>query len=545
MLKIAFFAFFALGLFAKDVTLDFLREQPLGVVRDFYIWYFISKDQTSIEDAKKAYDLVFKKTSRIERAMEKKGIFHEMPRDLYCKKLDFSALREEDAQCIAYGLKLSIIETLKQDDIHILLQKLQESHVDLYEQVRILSQNDVATALMEASAKNVAAILGGITYVQKLTLLDSHQIQPKHLLRLFDANNLAFNRVMGNVILDPKFQNIKKKINAINVSKSDTNTLFLLGINSLMLEDTKKALEYFKASQQSASDPFMRDRALFWQYLITQDLRDLEQLQQSNFVDIFSIFANQKLKTTPKYTITSNFEMTKSNKSKFDIQNPFEWQKIRKEITQLQGQAYEDAIKQFLHPDTLPHYLYFLSRQHRYQYHYFIFAYDDAKMWRDSKQKALSYAIARQESNLLPALVSSSYALGMMQIMPFNVEPFAKDLGLKEISLFEMFNPKMALKFGSFYLDELKKEFKNPLFVAYAYNGGPGFLRRTLEKKRLFLEGRKYEPWISLELLPYEESRFYGMKVLANYIIYAQMLGEEIDLEDLLQQTLIYKEEKK
>ena len=90
------------------------------------------------------------------------------------------------------------------------------------------------------------------------------------------------------------------------------------------------------------------------------------------------------------------------------------------------------------------------------------------------------------------------------------------------------------------FLDELNAEFKHPLFVAYAYNGGPGALRRTLEKKRLFLKNRNYEPWLSLELIPSEETRFYGMKVLANYIIYQQLLGNDIEIETLLKQTLRY-----
>ena len=88
-------------------------------------------------------------------------------------------------------------------------------------------------------------------------------------------------------------------------------------------------------------------------------------------------------------------------------------------------------------------------------------------------------------------------------------------------------------------MEELEREFKNPLFVAYAYNGGPGFLRRTLAQKKLFIKKRKYEPWLSMELIPYEESRMYGLKVLANYIVYQELFGNNIALEQLLKTTLI------
>lgn len=529
---------------AKEVNLDFIKKQPVGIARDFYIWYFIDKKDTTIDEAKQAYDLVFKKTPRIESAMEKKGVIHEMPRDIFCKRLEFNKLKNEDVDCIIYGLKLSNVLTLKQEDADLLLQKLQdqEQALNLYEQVKILRSNDVTKALMKTSAENFAAIFTGLTYVQKLSLLEK-EIDPKDLARLLNENNPALNRVVTTIILDAKFDSIKQALSKIEISKSDTNTFFLLGINELLLQNTKKALKYFNKSQNSAYDPFMRDRALFWQYLVSEDEKYLLELQTSTFADIFSIYANQKLKTTPNYQIISNFNLPKDKKN-FEINNPFVWQMARSEVLKLDGKEYEEKIKDFLYQDTLPHYLFFLSRKHRYQYNYFIFAYDDPKMWRDNEQKALTYAVARQESHLLPALVSTSYALGMMQIMPFNVMPFAKDMGLKDISYFDMFDPKTALKFGSFFLDQLKKEFNHPLFVAYAYNGGPGFLRRTLEKKRLFLQDRKYEPWISLELLPYEESRFYGMKVLANYVIYMQMLNQEVNLESLLQEALIYKKEK-
>ena len=82
--------------------------------------------------------------------------------------------------------------------------------------------------------------------------------------------------------------------------------------------------------------------------------------------------------------------------------------------------------------------------------------YDSTITWKDNHQKALTYAIAKQESNLLPALVSSSYALGMMQIMPFNLKPFAKAMGKKDASLDDLFQPSNALEYGRFYLAELE-----------------------------------------------------------------------------------------
>ncbi|MCE3038412.1 lytic transglycosylase domain-containing protein [Helicobacter anatolicus] len=540
MKKIILLLCFIGGIFAKSVTLDFLQKQPRGVVRDFYIWYFIDQDKTSINEAKQAYELVFRKTPRIEKAMEKKGIIHEMPRDIYCKKLDFDLLKQEDAQCIAYGLKLSMVATLSDNDAAQLLVTLKDTQPKLYEQIKILRDKNVLYALLNTTPENFANIFNSLSYAQKIVLLDSKKIDHKALLKLLDENFAAFNRVITTIILDSRFYFVKEALGKIEVKSSDTNTFFLLGINELMLKtpNISKALRYFEKSQKVAIDPFMQDRALFWQYLISEDKKFLEQLAKSGFVDIFSIYANQKLGTTPQYEVVTSLDNISTKKSGMDITNPFVWQNQRSKITELNGEDYIKSLKAFYHQDTIPHLIYFLNRQYRYGRNYFLFAYDNPRMWKNDEEKAMTYAVARQESQLLPALVSSSYALGIMQIMPFNVKPFAEALKMKNITLFDMFDPKIALKFGTFYLDELREEFKHPLFVAYAYNGGPGFLRRTLAKKQLFLKNRKYEPWISLELLPYEESRFYGMKVLANYIIYAEILNKKINIKELLDQTL-------
>ncbi len=51
----------------------------------------------------------------------------------------------------------------------------------------------------------------------------------------------------------------------------------------------------------------------------------------------------------------------------------------------------------------------------------------------------------------------------------------------------------------------------------------------------------KFEPWLSMELVPYAESRDYGKKVLANFIIYSQILDPraKVSVQQELQDLLI------
>lgn len=529
----------------EHITLKFLESKPQGVVRDFYIWQFISDEKTSIKEATKAYDLVFNKTPRIQKAMENKGIATEMPKDILCKNLSFDMLKTQDAQCISYGLKLSDVPNLSNSDVELIVQKISKDYPDLLIQIKILRSKDILKAMFGTSAKNFGTIFNGLTYTQKLKIFDD-SIPVKKLQKLGNENSPVFNKMMHNIILDPRFDKFKKALLKADIETSDTNTFFLLGMNELLAKKEKKALVYFERSQKAAIDPFMRDRALFWRYLLSQNKFFLEELSQSDFVDIFSIYANQKLGSIPKYSIISNFKDISKKNPDFNITDPFEWQILKDNVFAISDdEKYKETLEYFKYEKTLPHLVFFLNRLNKYKINYFIRPYESSINWKDDNEKAMVYAIARQESHLLPALVSRSYALGIMQIMPFNVLPFAKEMNIKDISLSDMFIPQVSLKFGNYYLNHLKEEFIHPLFVSYAYNGGPGFLRRLLEKKQLFLKGRKYEPWISMELVPYEESRFYGMKVVANYVIYQEILGHKIDLEDFLKQTIIYTKEKK
>ena len=96
-------------------------------------------------------------------------------------------------------------------------------------------------------------------------------------------------------------------------------------------------------------------------------------------------------------------------------------------------------------------------------------------------------------------------------------------------------DPKTNLKYANHHLDFLEKRLKHPLFIAYAYNGGIGFTSRML-KSGLFKEV-KYEPYLSMELLPYDETKKYGKKVLANYYVYQNYLNskKKVSLSTLFQ----------
>lgn len=522
------------------LTLKELGSKPKGIARDFYIWEFISDKDTSLEESLKAYDLVYREIPKLKSALQAKGYHPKIPKNIACAKLPITELVKQDEQCIAFGLKLSQVPTMPASQITTLQQKLAKSP-NLLAKIQILRSSDIAQAMFAANAQVFAEIFNALTYQQKLQIF-AKSPDPKAIQRLANQNASSFNRVLQHIILDSRLLAFKQAIAKADITTSDSNTFFLLGINELLNDSKQQALRYFERSRNAAIDPFFKDRAMFWQYLVSGNVAFLHDLQTSKFVDIFSIYANQKLKTKPNYEIASSFDGLILKKPPINISDPFAWQVARDSIGSIKDMArYEEEVNRFYTIDTTPHLAHFSNRITKYSVNYYIMPYVDLVHWRDDKQKAMSLAIAKQESHFIPALVSRSYALGMMQIMPFNLEPFAKKLEIKhKVTLEDLFKPEFAYTFGTMFLEELNDEFKHPLFVAYAYNGGPGFWRRTLAKGQLFVKNRKYEPWLSMELIANEEPRFYGMKVLANYIIYQELLGHKVDIESLLKQTLRY-----
>jgi len=120
-----------------------------------------------------------------------------------------------------------------------------------------------------------------------------------------------------------------------------------------------------------------------------------------------------------------------------------------------------------------------------------------------------------------------------MQIMPFLVKALAKERH-EPFDLDAMFIPEKNIAYARTHLKYLKRFLWHPLFIAYAYNGGIGFTKRLLTKWESFQKG-VYEPWLSMELVHYDESRRYGKKVLANYIVYKKILGEPIDVASVVE----------
>ncbi|MCH7343080.1 lytic transglycosylase domain-containing protein [Pelomonas sp. CA6] len=133
---------------------------------------------------------------------------------------------------------------------------------------------------------------------------------------------------------------------------------------------------------------------------------------------------------------------------------------------------------------------------------------------------AYVYGLIRQESRFVVDARSSVGASGLMQVMPATARWTAKKLGLEYRPEF-LHQRDFNLRVGTGYLKLVLDDFGgSQAMAAAAYNAGPNRPRR-------WRDGPVLDAAIWAENIPFNETRDYVKKVLANASIYAQLLGRD------------------
>jgi len=121
-------------------------------------------------------------------------------------------------------------------------------------------------------------------------------------------------------------------------------------------------------------------------------------------------------------------------------------------------------------------------------------------------------AIIYVESGFDPQATSRKNAKGLMQIMPRTGSWIAEELGYDDFESKDLYNPKLNIKFGAWYLDQMGKvfDYRLTLMIA-AYNGGQGNINKWIR------EGRWSGSETSINDIPFPETRQYVKKVMRTY----------------------------
>lgn len=145
--------------------------------------------------------------------------------------------------------------------------------------------------------------------------------------------------------------------------------------------------------------------------------------------------------------------------------------------------------------------------------------------------RALLYAIVRQESYFNPKAVSVSNARGLMQLLPSTARDMDRSHNYRR-NPSALFDPGLNMRLGQAYVRWLMERFHNDGDlgrVFAAYNGGPGWLSRWLENQPADLD-----PLMLLEMLPRAESRDYAERALSHLALCRKRYGQPTPELDLL-----------
>ncbi len=127
-------------------------------------------------------------------------------------------------------------------------------------------------------------------------------------------------------------------------------------------------------------------------------------------------------------------------------------------------------------------------------------------------------AVMRQESRFQSHVSSFAGARGLMQIMPATGKGIAQQLKIENFDVDQLFEPEKSIMMGTYYLRQQLNTFGGNMFYASgAYNGGSGNMSNWISR---WGDKDIYE---FVENIPFDETRDYVKKVMANYYLY-QML---------------------
>ena len=502
------------------VTLDQINDKPASREKNFLIWQFMRQDI----NASQAHEAFYQVDSVNERFLFD-----------YAGKTDEAEIRYT-VECMQ-KVSTSLMSIEEDDCLYLALSPIKAQHLQSYEReliaMRLGDRFGDVQWLRTMNHNNHFTLYSDLAPSLKLFLISGNTYRQEHFNHLIETETLSqltamrgFNQLVYLTTTDPKMKLLQESLSTVSGGVYDAKTHFYLGINALKFKRDENALFHFKEAKRKSLSPIEKDKNTFWIYRISGDQNILSELANSLDINMYTLWAKERLGIETQNYFTT---LPTPDKGGFRGDSPFEWNRLHKEILNTPLETLYQLIERYDGEDSLAVQAYMIERAFTPYIHNYTMPYDQFMSSTSIDQKAMLYALMRQETRLIPGLISRSFALGLMQIMPFNVDSISKIHPLKIQSYDDMFNPQYSIAYSIEHMKHIDKTLFNPVLKAYAYNGGIGFTKRLLISGDYFNEG-EHEPFMSMELIANDESREYGKRVLANYVIYKKILGETVSI---------------
>ncbi len=164
-------------------------------------------------------------------------------------------------------------------------------------------------------------------------------------------------------------------------------------------------------------------------------------------------------------------------------------------------------------------------QEHDYRLRFITPYSDDVR--RASQEHGLDpawvYGLIRQESRFITDARSSAGAQGLMQIMPATGRWIAGKLEQRNFRIEQLHEVRTNVQFGTYYLRNVLDDLGgSPVLASAGYNAGPRRPQQWRETLTAPVAGELFA-----EIIPFNETRDYVKKVLANATLYAKLFSGE------------------
>lgn len=517
------------ALLAKIYTYEELKNEPKSLAKDYYINRLINEGSYTKEQIAELSRDVFRKAGLVQKSIDK--ILPPKAAPSKCPGVNAKNITQANLTC--QNLLTSIAFSLKLDNHtrEILAANLAKTNPEKSKILLALNEPNPAQAFVKLNDTKSFLELFNVSNPQNKSILFSESFDANFMTKLYSQK--GFTNLLNDIIFNKKYEGFRRNLLSIDPAITEKNDAFTLGLNAILLGQDDIAFSLFARAKSTFERAWQRDNATFWQYQISKNESFLKELSASKDANIYSLYARDLIGGEPLEVIVPR--PNKQNIENFDVSDPFLWNKTAALAKDMNATQASEFAKKFYTNESIGAYAYFMQKAHGWEKQYFLMPSSPELDGISNERKSMIYALARQESLFIPSVVSTSYALGMMQFMPFLANAIGKkELKIPNFDQDDLFKTDIAFKFANHHLNYLDKFLYHPLFTAYAYNGGIGFTKKLITRDDMFKEG-KFEPFLSIELVPVAETRNYGKKVLANYVIYMALTGSNIKISQLFE----------
>jgi len=156
-----------------------------------------------------------------------------------------------------------------------------------------------------------------------------------------------------------------------------------------------------------------------------------------------------------------------------------------------------------------------------------LFGIPDHPRDRPTVDRAVVYAISRQESQFTQQVVSSANAYGLMQVITPTARAIAKRIGVAFDQNKLKNDPVYNARLGAAELGYLLDSFNGSYILTFVgYNAGPGRARQWIASYGDPRDPR-VDPVDWVERVPFSETRYYIQRVMENLQVYRVLFGDQ------------------